>query len=216
MGITSLLDIVGTQPSGELLEELTSLRSNGATQEEIAQFVEENMDGKLLDEIVSEKSDEWAAIGIDPEEYINMWIDYYGDDHLADHTLSELPKIISPKEFLSHYDTEDILGGIKKKFAFFIKDYIEATGNVNELAQKFIDEMGYNCGLFNLRYLLELVAAGATVIDLDILLKYVDPDEMEDGNYFSDTGEYFFSILEQHGVEHRRITKLIPEGIDDD
>ena len=195
-------DFIDLENPEAFLPILTKLRNNGATKHDIVDFLDKNMSAYLVDDIVAIRPEDWEAIGVDPKNYISRWLDQFGELYFSDYTLSDLPDAVTVRNFVDFYTVEEILD-YTKSIKKFIIQYKEAGGRINHLAKKFIEELGYEPASFDMMVLLELVANGATCIDLDRLLSSSTVHLMDD-----ETKDYCYDLLSGHGFAEDRIARL--------
>ena len=198
--VQEMLEEIDTGAPDEFLKKLTELRSNGLTKKDVLEFVDANMSAYLVDDIVSDKPDDWEAIGVDPKRYVSTWLDNFGDGYFSEYPLSALPSRVSLKELIDFYTVEELEDRIES-FDNFIVEYKEAGGNTDDLAQKIVEEYGYRgVSLAVIEYYLDLVVSGATVIEIGKVLSLPRIRAME-----PNLKEYYYENLLNSGRFNEKI-----------
>ena len=198
--VQEMLEEIDTGAPDEFLKKLTELRSNGLTKKDVLEFVDANMSAYLVDDIVSDKPDDWEAIGVDPKRYVSTWLDNFGDEYFSEYPLSALPSRVSLKELIDFYTVEELEDRIES-FDNFIVEYKEAGGNTDDLAQKIVEEYGYRgVSLAVIEYYLDLVVSGATVIEIGKVLSLPRIRAME-----PNLKEYYYENLLNSGRFNEKI-----------
>lgn len=193
--VQEMLEEIDTGAPDEFLKKLTELRSNGLTKKDVLEFVDANMSAYLVDDIVSDRPDGWEAIGVDPKRYVSTWLDNFGDGYFSEYPLSALPSRVSLKELIDFYTVEELEDRIES-FDNFIVEYKEAGGNTDDLAQKIVEEYGYDydVSVDILEHYLDLVVNGATDIDVGKVLSSPRIRAME-----PNLKEYYYASLLNSG-----------------
>lgn len=127
----------------KLLELFGILHRGGLPTCEIKTFIDSHMNGALLRDIVDDRPESWKNLGIQVSDYADDYLRAHGWEYLSYYSLKSLPKDISLEKFVSFFNMKDILGAGRRDFCGFIKEFVEAGGDPNLLAEKCIQEIGY-------------------------------------------------------------------------
>ena len=185
-------------------ETFSILHEYGLSGEVINGWVKSHLDtSAIIQDIVEDASEEWEDLGVDPSDYIDLWIEDSGYRYF-EYSLKDLPERVTLKRFIDSHSMEQILNYSRGYgFLSFIDDYTGAGGNVDALAQKFLNELGYSN-----EYradMLDLVVSGATVIDVEKFINCIDVSDMDE-----DTIEMYYSDLKNAGVDEKLLGKFYP------
>lgn len=181
-------------------------------------FIDRHMNDYLLVDIVEENPDRWGDIGVDSTEYADEYVQYhlstYGEEYLkGDKSLSDRPNEVTLNDFVNFFSMSDILHYTEDEDGFrnFVKDYVSADGTVDDLANKFIEEVGYpDHDTTELDAVFVLAKFDAATINLDTLVNNMNFDLLE--QYDAD---YYRSILEEIGASAELIAKF-PQNYEED
>ena len=189
------LSAQATQCPNDLAEAFANLIEYKYSVEIIKEWLKEHMNAELAYDIVDYNWECWERIGIEPRDFMESWICYYGDKCLRE-DFKMVPETMMPEELIDHYTIDEILEMRDGDFYGFIEDYVNEKGKIDFLAKKYLKEVGYTKESFeNLAYLLIFKA---TVIYYDKLFENVPEDVDED----------LASSLEDLGVPSEYIDKI--------
>lgn len=183
----------------EQVEILTWLYDHGLPKVNIKEWLAENAHSYMEDYIVESGSDFYEKFDMaDKDAVIDRWLGRYGYQYFSEYRLSDLPDTISVDRLISFFSMKEIIENCRP-YAFddFIADYLEVGKDIDDLARKFMDEIGYSSDSSDSGALLDLVYAGASVdiIDPAKYLELVDVSQLDDCeasnwyDYFKD-GDY--------------------------
>lgn len=180
------------------VEILTWLYDHGLPKDDVKEWLTENAHSYMEDYIVESGSDFYEKFDVADDAVIDHWLGRYGYQYFSEYKLSDLPDAISVDKLISFFSMKEIIENCRP-YAFddFIADYLEVGKDINDLAQKFMDEIGYSSDSSDSGALLDLVYAGASVdiINPAKYLELVDASQLNDCeasnwyDYFKD-GDY--------------------------
>lgn len=183
----------------EQAEILTWLYDHGLPKADIREWLTENAHSYMEDYIVESGSDFYEKFDMaDENTIIDRWLGRYGHQYFSEYRLSDLPDTISVDRLISFFSMKEIISNCSPySFDDFISDYLEAGKDIDTLARKFMDEIGYSSDSTDSGAMLDLVYAGASVevIDPAKYLELVDVSKLNDCeasnwyDYFKD-GDY--------------------------
>ncbi len=161
-------------------------------------FLKDVLSDPLSDEfkpILQDYSDELKGFGIDPDVYAESLLENYAGDFVRD--LNGLPNFISADRLLKSIQIRDFFDatGNHCNFSDFLRNFIDAGGDVALLADKFIDEIGYTSIYEEFSALFDLLEAGCD-IDVAYLADCVDVRIINN----EDKNRYY-NILKEHGAD---------------
>lgn len=192
----------------EQVEILTFLYDHGIPRADIKKWLEEHANSYMEDYIVDSGSDFYEEFGIESGPVIDRWLERYGHEYFNEYTLSDLPDIISIEKLINFFSTKEIIDNCSPyTFGDFITDYLKVGKNIDDLAQKFMDEIGYSTSdSSESGALLDLVYAGASVsiIDPAKYIEVVDVDQLND--YEADN---WYDYFDSEGYDISLISKFI-------
>lgn len=189
------------------VEILTWLYEHGLPKTDIKEWLEQHTSSYMRDYVIECDPDFYKKFDVEVDDLIDRWLDRYGYRFFCEEWLSDLPDTISVDKLISFFSMREIIENCRP-YAFdgFIADYLEVGKNIDDLARKFMDEIGYSSGSSDSGALLDLIYAGASVdiIDPAKYLELVDASQLDDceaGNWY----DYF----EGNGYDSSRISKFI-------
>lgn len=168
----------------EQVEILTWLYDHGLPKVDIKEWLAENAHSYMEDYIVESGSDFYEKFDVaDEDAVIDRWLGRYGHEYFSVCRLSSLPGMISVDRLIGFFSMKEIIENcLPYSFDDFITDYLGAGKDIDTLAQKFMDEIGYSSDSSDSGALLDLVYAGASVdiIDPAKYLELVDASQLDD------------------------------------
>ena len=186
-------------------EVLTWLHNHGLSEADIKEWIENNMNVYMEEYIVESDPSFYEKFGIDIDTAINHWIDYNGWRYFCEEKLSKLPKTISVSKLINFYSMKEIISNCSPySLEDFIMDYLEVGEKIDDLAQKFVDEIGYSSDLSDSNAMLDLVAAGASVIDHEKFVNSVNSEHFDDF-----TAGMWYDCLKDAGYDEKLISKFL-------
>ena len=154
-------------------EVLVYLMDHGLSRKAARKSIEDNMDSYMVEYIVESDSAFFKEIGINSADYVDRWI----KSHKGYYSLTELdslPKSVSVVRFLGAFSMREIIDeSMDFGFEYFIEDWLKYD-EIDTLAQRFLDEIGYTTDLYDAEAMLDLVLAGASIIDTKKVVESVD------------------------------------------
>lgn len=168
--------------SADCVNELFSLlHKYGLTTADVKRWIAEHSSEYLIDDIVN-YPESWAPLGINGSEYVEQWLEYNAEEYFKTSRLSDLPRLVSVQQIVDSLDMRDILGFIYPNSLrdFLQGDFEDAEGDIDAFAQKFIDEIGYSHEFDDFDAMLDLIVAGATVIDIEKFIDAIDTDLLDE------------------------------------
>ena len=188
--VKSWLEIRNEWPE-EQDEILTWLYDRGLPKTDIKEWLEQHTNSYMRDYIVESGSDLYKKFDIDDDNIIDRWLKCYGYRFFCEEELSDLPDTIGIDKLISFFSMREIIKNCRP-YAFddFIADYLKVGKDIDDLARKFMDEIGYSSNSSDSGALLDLVYAGASVdiIDPAKYLELVDANQLDDceaGNWYN-------------------------------
>lgn len=178
-------------------EILIWLCDHGLPEAEAAKWVEERTD---IDHIVWYGEDLLERLGMSNASFIDRWLKDYGLESLNGH-LDELPPMISVEKIFSYFSMQDIIAN------FYIDDLVDEYleyGSIDDLAQKFINDIGYSSNPEHSEYLFTFTLYGASVIDHERFVNSVDVDQLSD-----DDAEFWYECLQEAGYDEKLLSKFL-------
>ena len=144
---------------------------------------------------------------METDTIIDHWLSRYGYRFFSEEKLSNLPDTISIDKLISFFSMKEIIDNCSPySFDQFISDYLESDQDINVLAQKFMDEIGYSSNSSDSGALLDLVYAGASVdiIDPTKYIDLVDVSQLDDCEALN-----WYDYYECKGYDSQRISKFL-------
>lgn len=183
---------------------LTLLYDHGLPKAEIEQWLKEHINSYMEDYIIDFGSDFYEKFGIEKDAVIDHWLDRYGYRFFYEDKLSDLPDVISVDRLINFFSMEEILDNFSpySPFEDFIKDYLATGRNIDDLAQKYISEIGYSSDYSG--FMFDLVNAGASIIDPEKFINSVDPSQLDDLE-----AEIWHDCLRKAGYDEKLISKFL-------
>lgn len=156
----------------EQVKTLTWFQDRGLSQAIIKEWLEKNSTCYMDEYVIESMPDFYEKYGVVREGMIERWLDRYGDEYFnVSGKLSELPKAIGVEKLISFFSMKEILDycSCPYDFSYFVDEYVENGNDINVLAAKFMDEIGYpsDCDSDEYSALLDLVYAGASAEIID-------------------------------------------------
>lgn len=192
----------------EQVEILTCLYDHGLPKADVKEWLAENARSYMEDYIVESGSDFYKKFDMaDEDAVIDRWLGRYGHQYFSEYKLSDLPSTISVDRLISFFSIKEIISDCSPCcFDDFISDYLEVGKNIDTLAQKFMDEIGYSGDPSYSGALLDLVYAGASVDIIDPA-KYV---ELVDASQLNDCeASNWYDYLKDEGYDSQLISKFL-------
>ena len=175
-------DALENQDSDYIIGVFMALCQNGLPKEELKKWLDQktSQNGFILCDIVEENPDEWEKLGVNISDYADKWLRYYYDHYYYHRKpLKDLPKSITEKKFIEFFSMEEILNLINEAAGFSFYDFltkeISSNENLEILAHKFVDEIGYSAD--HMGEIIDFIMAGSSVIDLKEIEKMDFGDE---------------------------------------
>ena len=190
----------------EQIEILTCLYDHGLPKDEIKEWLEKNAHGSMDDYIIESGSDFYKKFGMEEDDIINRWLDCYGYEYFGEHWLSELPKTITVERLIDFFSMKEIINNCSPYcFEDFLLDYLEVGKDIDTLAHKFMNEIGYSNDSPYSGAMLDLIRAGASVdiIDPEKYIYLVDVNQLND----YDAGDWY-DYFESNGYDSQLISKF--------
>ena len=152
----------------------------------IKRWIDGHLGNEMLCDIIENPKD-WAKIGIDAEDFIDAWLEEFGCEYVNGYyLLSALPKTVSIERLIDFVPIKEFLDS--EDFVGFIKEFLKIGADIEILARKFINEIGYIER--SARAMLDLIAfGGATSIDLRRVVESIDVrnlDRLDKDDYLLD------------------------------
>lgn len=190
----------------EQIEILNCLLGHGLSKKSVAEWIEKNADSRMEDYAIESGSDFYKVVGANDDGMVDRWIQRNGWRYFNEESLADLPSTVSVSKLIASVPMKDILECVDVyNFESFIEDYLAAGQDINVLAKKFIDEIGYSSVPAESDALLDLVYAGASedIIDTAKYLNLVDADKLDDI-----TAKSWHDYFESEGFGGLLIAKL--------
>lgn len=189
------------------VEILTWLYDHGLPKDDVKEWLTENAHSYMEDYIVESGSDFYEKFDVADDAVIDHWLGRYGYQYFSEYKLSDLPDAISVDKLISFFSMKEIIENCRP-YAFddFIADYLEVGKDINDLARKFMDEIGYSGDPSCSGALLDLVYAGASVdvIDPAKYVELVDASQLDDCE-----ASNWYDYLEGEGYDSQLISKFL-------
>ncbi|MDO4752777.1 MAG: hypothetical protein Q4A36_00875 [Candidatus Saccharibacteria bacterium] len=206
--VRSWLEIREEWPE-EQVEILTWLYDHGLSKNDVKEWLAKNAHSYMEDYIIESGSDFYEKFGMEDNNMIDHWLERYGYRFFSEEELSDLPDAISVDKLISFFSMREIIENCRP-YAFddFIADYLKAGKDINDLAQKFMNEIGYSSDSSDSGALLDLVYAGVSVdiIDPAKYLDLVDASQLDD----CEAGSWY-DYFESNGYDSQRISRFLRE-----
>ena len=191
----------------EQIEMLTWLYDHGLPKADVKKWLEQHAGNCMEGYIVETGSDFYKKFDMDEDAAIDRWLDRYGHLFFCDEYLSDLPTTISVDKLISFFPMKEIIDSCSPYgFDSFITDYLEAGKDINNLAQKFMDEIGYSSDSTFSGAMLDLVYAGASadIIDPAKYIELVDANQLDDCE-----ANNWYDYFEGKGYDSQLISKFL-------
>ncbi len=191
----------------EWLEFLTWFYDHGFPKTDIKEWLKQHADSYTEDYIVDIGSDFYKKLDMDDGSIIDHYLDRYGYLFFSEYGLSALPNIISVDRLVNYFPMREIIENCRPyAFEDFIIDYLSIGKNIDILARKFMDEIGYSSDPSESGALLDLVYAGAStdIIDPEEYLDLVDVSQLDDSE-----ADNWYEYFEVRGYDRQRISKFL-------
>lgn len=188
-------------------EILTWLYDHGLPKADIKEWLEKHTDSYMEDYIVESGSDFYEKFGMESDTVIDHWLERYGDQFFGERGLSDLPETISVDKLISFFSMKEIIDNCSPySFDDFISDYLETGKDIDTLARKFMDEIGYSSDSSDSGALLDLVYAGTSVdiIDPAKYIELVDASQLDDCE-----ASNWYDYFEGEGYDSQLISKFL-------
>ena len=192
---------VYTEKVEEIRDIFTIMCKHGLEIDAIKQWVQSHIRPALIRDIVEYAPEDWALIGIDPDDYIDSYLKEYGDAYFSTYHLDCLPPSITMERLISYYKPSDILALTKEYgFSCFLDEYIACDGDIDAFAIKFFEELGYNDDYRE--EIVDLIVVGAN-IDMQSFISCLDIASMENSDK-----EFYHEILERAGATEEMLAVI--------
>ena len=204
--IGSWLEIRDEWPE-EQVEILNWLHDYGLSKASIKEWLKKHAGRCMRDYVVESGSDFYRKFDMEDDDLIDRWLDCYGYLFFSEKSLSDLPSTISVDKLISFFTMREIIDNCSPySFDDFISDYLDADKDIDALARKFMDEIGYSSDSSDSGALLDLVYAGASVDIIDPV-KYI---ELVDASQLDDCeASNWYDYLEEKGYDSQLISKFL-------
>lgn len=159
------VDFAPDDEGDEVLDILESLEKDGwLSKEQIVKWAEAHS-SLLIESFVSDKNFErWKRLGVEPEKFKKQWIEFMGEEVIWYDGWGDLPKLINPKDILDTLGMREVLRlSMPIGFDRVLTDYTSAGGDLEELKDRFLAEIGYSSEPVARDALIDLINAGAKV-----------------------------------------------------
>ena len=184
---------------------VSTMHKHGLPSTTIKEWIDAHPAPELIDDIVR-NTNLWRRLGINSSDYTNTWIDQKVEACFRTGIISSLPELISPRQILDYCTMREIIEWVRpdRFYAFLEGPYITGGGDIDLLATKFIDEIGYSSNFDESDLMMDLLLAGATVIDSEQFIDCIDVsllDDYDKGMYYED--------LKNIGFNERLLEKFL-------
>ena len=78
------------------------LHKHGLPSETIDSWLKSHITEDLVYDIIEECPSIWKKLGIQAEDYVDQWLDYFSKDFLGPYSLNKLPEAVSKQRFLEY------------------------------------------------------------------------------------------------------------------
>ena len=190
----------------EQAEILTWLYNHGLPKADVEEWLAKNASSYMADYIVESDSSFCKEFDINIDSATDSWLSRNGYMYFSECRLAELPDTIDVDRLINSFTMNEIIDNCSPhSFDDFILDYLEADQNIDTLARKFMDEIGYTSDPSYSDALLDLVYAGASVgiIDPAKYIELVDTSRLND-----DEAGNWYDCLKEAGYEEVLISKF--------
>ena len=151
----------------EQAEILTWLYEHELSKADIKEWLMKNAGSYMEDYIVESGSDFYEKFDMADDAVIDRWLSRNGYQYFCEYSLSDLPDAISVDKLISFFSMREIIDNCSPySFDDFISDYLMAGKDIDILARKYMDEIGYSDPSYS-GALLDLAYAGASVDIID-------------------------------------------------
>jgi hypothetical protein len=199
---------------------LTWLHDHGLPKADIKEWLTENANSYMEDYIIESGSDFYEKFDMtdDDDTIVSHWLSRYGYQYFSEISVANLPIAVGIDSLLEAFSIEEIFKYCSPyAFSDFIDDYLDSGCNINILAQKFMDEVGYDINKFiskaghyiDSRYsdaLLYLIDAepSTDIIDPMKCIELIDASKLDDRD-----ARYWYDYLEEKGYDSQLIAKFL-------
>lgn len=188
---------------------------HGFSKANIKEWLGNHMNSHMEDCLIEYEFAFCEKIELDVSDIVNHWIKRNGNLYFSDYSLSELPDAVSADKVVAFFSMKDIIKHcLPYDFSDFVQDYLCTGLDINVLAQKFMDEIGYSTGgPREAGALLDLVENGASadIIDPAKYLELVDVDTLNECE-----GQNWYRYFREHGYGYDELEKLSDYAVEDD
>lgn len=203
-------------------DEISVENANYEMRKNWQKFLKAGCNASLIAKMMSpsdiwEHYDELVAAGAEIKDsaVVEYWIERYGCLYFSDYSLSDLPDAVSADKVVAFFSIKDIINYCSPyDFSDFVEDFLSVGLDINVLAQKFMDEIGYSTGgPREAGALLDLVENGAStfIIDPAKYLELVDVDTLNECE-----GQNWYRYFREHGYGIDELEKLSDYAVEDD
>lgn len=165
---------------------------NGIPKDSIKELLIDNINDDMDEYAIEYNLDFYKNFDMDIDAAINRWVKTNGRSYFNEYSLTNLPKVISVDKFINSFSIDEIIENCSPyDFTDFVEDYLSAGQDINTLAQKFMDEIGYSADSCYSMTLLNLVEAGTSteIIDPAEYIESIDMGQLSD--YVADNWREF-------------------------
>lgn len=215
------LEIRDEWPENQV-EILTWLYDHGLSKDEVKEWLTENASSYMEDYIIESGSDFYEKFDVtdDDDTIVSHWLSRYGYRYFSELSVADLPVAVGIESLLEAFSIQEIFKYCSPyAFSDFIDDYLDSDYDINVLAQKFMNEVGYDINKFiskaghyiDSRYsdaLLSLVYAepSTDIIDPMKCIELIDASRLDDYN-----ARDWYDYLEEKGYDSQLISKFFRE-----
>jgi hypothetical protein len=171
------------------------LRKSGTNVTEIESLIDSSMHPEDAQTDVMEFPEEWRAIGIKPEDYIETFARLCGDVYLFDDNFfDKIPPFCGANNLLKYADIDEINQSAWSgfdHFSEFLDDYVQHGVDINMLADRYRDGLSIS-NTDDLDIIVAFVGAGIDMgVDRDELIEAI-----KDGPYYiNDDKAYYLDLI---------------------
>lgn len=203
-------------------EILTWLYDHGLPKADVKEWLTKNASSYMEDYIIEFGSDFYEKFDMmdDDDTIACHWLSRYGYRYFSELSVADLPDAVGINSLLETFSIEEIFKYCSPyAFSDFIEDYLNAGYDIDVLAQKFMNEVGYDINKFmnkaghyiNSCYsdaLLGLVYAepSTDIIDPMKCIESIDASRLDD----RDARNWYY-CLEEKGYDSQLIAKFLRE-----
>ena len=192
----------------EQVEILTWLYKHGLSKADIKEWLEKHAGDYMEDYVVESNLGFYEEFDMDTDVAIDQWLNRHGHMYFYERRLSDLPNAISVDRLIDFHTMREIVDNCVSYGSFdgFIAEYTETGRDVDVLARKFVDEIGYSSNPSDSDAMFDLVwrGASATIIEPERFVESIDLTRLEDGD-----ARIWHDCLESIGYDKRIIRRLL-------